>query len=56
MRAHSRHISVQDGLDLVDFTMTFFSLANLPDISTLFRPFRNEAQILCAINIASVNP
>ena len=56
MRAHSRHISPQDALDLVEFTMTFFSLANLPDISKLFLSFRNEAQILCALSIASVNP
>jgi hypothetical protein len=55
-RAHSRHISAQDALGLVELTMTFFSLANFPDISSLFVPFSNEAQILCALSITSVNP
>jgi hypothetical protein len=55
-RAHSRRISAQDALDLVDLTITFFSLANFPEISSVFLPFKNEAQILCALSIASVNP
>lgn len=55
-RAHYNHLTPRDALHLTECCLGFFSACGYDQIASGFKPFHDEAYILCASEIARQDP